>query len=139
MFKKILLPVDLTDRHGPVLEKAADLAGQGKGEVTLLHVIELIQGVSMEEERSFYKRLERDAKTHLERLGKYLADHQIAWRAEVRYGKRAQESVRFGMEMGADLIVLLARRVDPSIPGGGLWSVSYQIAILSQCPILLIK
>jgi hypothetical protein len=48
MFKKILLPIDLTDRHGRVLVVAAELATQSGGEVILLHVIETIAGLAME-------------------------------------------------------------------------------------------
>ena len=36
MFKKILLPVDLTDKHKPALDMAARLAEQNGGTVTLL-------------------------------------------------------------------------------------------------------
>src|SRR5262249_24308492 len=36
MFKKILLPLDLTDRHTAALRLAADLARQGDGDITLL-------------------------------------------------------------------------------------------------------
>jgi hypothetical protein len=61
VFKKILLPVDLTDKHLPALDVAADLAKQSGGEVLLLHVIEVISGLSMEEERDFYGRLEKRA------------------------------------------------------------------------------
>jgi nucleotide-binding universal stress UspA family protein len=69
MFKKILLPVDLTDKHGPALDLAADLAKQSGGGILLLHVIEVIAGLSMEEEKDFYGRLEKMARGHLKRLG----------------------------------------------------------------------
>ena len=59
MFRKILVPVDLSDRHGQALEIAARLAKASDGEVTLLHVIEMIPGLNLEEERDFYQRLEQ--------------------------------------------------------------------------------
>jgi nucleotide-binding universal stress UspA family protein len=93
VFKTILLPVDLTDRHGPALEVAAELATQGGG-VTLVHVIETIAGLSLEEERDFYERLTRAARDHLDRLGGRLAERKVRWQAEVRLGHRTAEVVR---------------------------------------------
>ena len=53
MFKKILLPLDLTDRHAAALQLAAELARQGGGEVTLLHVVEVIPAYDIAENTSF--------------------------------------------------------------------------------------
>ena len=78
MFTKIVLPLDLTDRHQPALAIAAEMARQSGGEVTLLHVIEVIAGLSIDEERDFYGRLERTTREHLNRQAKVLADRQIA-------------------------------------------------------------
>jgi nucleotide-binding universal stress UspA family protein len=139
MFKKILVPVDLTDKQQRPLEVAADLAARSGGEVTLLHVIELIPGLSMEEEKSFYDRLEHMARNHLERLVPQLAARKIAWHTEVLYGPRAHTVVRHAMEAGTDLIVLASHAIDLNNPAIGWGSVSYQISILSQCPVLLLK
>jgi nucleotide-binding universal stress UspA family protein len=139
MFKKILLPVDLSDRHRRALDVATDLAKQSGGEVTLLHVIEVIAGLSLEEERSFYQRLEKNARNHMARLADHLKHHQIAWRTEIVYGHRGPEVVRQATETGADLIVLTAPRLDPSEPGVGWGSLSYKIGFLAPCPVLLVK
>lgn len=139
MFKKILLPVDLTDRHEPVVHAAAELAAQSGGEVILLHVIETISGLPLEEERSFYGKLEQRGMTHLDRLGKPLGQRNIRWQAEIRLGNRAQECVRYATEVSADLIVLTAPRFDPQQPSAGWGSMSYRIGIMSQCPVLLVK
>jgi nucleotide-binding universal stress UspA family protein len=139
VFKTILLPVDLTDRHQRVIGVAAELAAQSGGEVTLLHVIETIAGASMEEEKGFYGRLERAARSHFDRLGKQLGESNVSWRAVVRYGNRARESVGYAAEAGADLIILTAPRLDPANPGEGWGSMSYKIGLLSQCPVLLVK
>jgi nucleotide-binding universal stress UspA family protein len=139
MFKKILVPVDLTEKQQRPLEVAAELAAQAKGEVTLLHVIELIPGLSMEEERPFYDRLERMARAHFEHLVPRLGALKIAWQTEVLYGPRAATVVRHAMDWGADLIVLASHRIDLNNPVAGWGTVSYQISILSQCPVLMIK
>jgi nucleotide-binding universal stress UspA family protein len=102
MFKNIVVPLDLTDRHQPVLDIAAELTRQSGGAVTLLHVIEVIPGLSMEEERSFYNRLERAARHHLERLVDQFAQRQIPCRQEILYGNRAGEIARYAAEADAD-------------------------------------
>jgi nucleotide-binding universal stress UspA family protein len=139
MFRNLLLPLDLTDRHGPALSLAAEYAARGGGAITLLHVIEVIPGLSMEEEREFYARLERTARGHLARLGKRLEERKVSWRAEVRYGHRAEESARYAAEAGADLVIVTAPRLDPDNPLRSWGSLSYKIGILSPCPVLLVK
>ena len=139
MFKKILLPVDLTDKHGPALDAAARLAELGGGEVTLLHVVEVIPGLSMEEEGAFYGRLERLARGHLQQLGKPLEERKAAWKVEVRFGKRAAETVRYAEEEAADLLIVTAPPVDPDNPIAGLQSMSYTIGMLSRRPVLVVK
>jgi nucleotide-binding universal stress UspA family protein len=139
MFHKLLLPVDLTDRHGQALAAATDLARPGGGEVTLLHVIEVIPGLTMEEEKPFYQRLEKAARKHLDGLGGRFAKAGVRWRPEIRFGARAAEVVRHAAETGADLIVLTSPRFDPERPAAGWGSLSHKIGLLSACPVLLVK
>lgn len=139
MFKKILLPVDLTDKHKPALDAAADLARQHGGEIVLLHVIETIPGLAMEEDRDFYGRLEKKARAHLGRLGEQLKQHLVAWQTEVLYGNRVPEIVRFAAARNIDLIVLTSPRLDPADPQAGWGSLSYKIGLLCPCPVLLVK
>jgi nucleotide-binding universal stress UspA family protein len=139
MFKNILLPLDVSDRHDHALDVAADLAGAAGGEITLLHVIEVISGLTMEEEKDFYRRLEKAARDKLARLGDRLKARKVAWRAEVLYGARGAEIVRFAREAGTDLIVLTARRFDPQDPGASWGSLGYKIGLLAACPVLLVK
>jgi nucleotide-binding universal stress UspA family protein len=42
MFTQIVVPVDLSDRHQAALDLAAWLVERNRGEVTLLHIIEVI-------------------------------------------------------------------------------------------------
>jgi nucleotide-binding universal stress UspA family protein len=139
MFKNILLPVDLTDRHQPALNTAAELARQGGGEITLLHIVEIIPGLSLDEERVFYNRLEKMARAHLERLGEELTRQQVPWRLEVRFGHRAPEVAHYARDRGCDLVVLTSPRPDEENPAAGWASLSYKIGLLSPCPVLLVK
>jgi nucleotide-binding universal stress UspA family protein len=139
MFKKILVPVDLSDRHQQALDIAARLAKERDGEVTLLHVIEIISGLWPEEERDFYERIEQLARDHLAKLGRFLEERQVLRREEIVYGNRAQEIVRYAMQADVDLIVLTSHRIDLQDPSAGWGTVSYKVGILSQCPVLLVK
>ena len=139
MFKKILLPLDLTDRHVPALQLAARLAKQGGGEVTLLHVIELIHGLTREEEPTFYGRLERKAAAHLERWAEALAAEQVSVQAEVVFGKRVREVVGYASRAEAEVIVLTSPRLAPERLVAGFGSLSFRISMLSGCPVLFAR
>jgi len=107
--------------------------------VTLLHVIEVIPGLSVEEERAFYDRLERRARGQLNHWGARLEGQLISWRQEVLFGHRAPECVRYAAAEGVDLIILTAPRFEPAAPTAGWGSLSYKVGLLSQCPVLLVK
>lgn len=138
MFKKILVPIDLSDRHAEALSIAVRLAASNAGEVILLHVVELLHGLPFEEEREFYKRLETKARTHLGRLLRSVEESRVSTRAEIVFGDRSQEIIRYCSKAGCDLVVLTSHRIDPDSPTG--WgTLSYKIGILAPCPILLVK
>jgi nucleotide-binding universal stress UspA family protein len=139
MFKRLLLPIDLTDKHAKVVATAAEMAKQSGGSVALLHVVELIPGLSRDEDRAFYDRLEKQARTHMDRIGQALTAQKVTWKAELRFGPRVQETVRFANEEQCDLIILTAPTFDPSHPTLGWGSLSYKISMLSSAPVLLVK
>jgi nucleotide-binding universal stress UspA family protein len=139
MFRKLLLPVDLTDRHQQALDIAARLADESAGEVTLLHVVETIPGIWPQEEREFYSRIEQVARDHLAKLGRVLEERHVPRHEEIIFGNRAHEIVRYAMETGVELIVLSSHRVDLQNPGAGWGTMSYKVGILSQCPVLIVK
>lgn len=138
MFQHILIPTDLTERTTHALALAAEMVVRPGGRLTLLHVIETIQGVSFEELDTFFRALEKKAKMRMNdfaaRLGQGFDVAQ-----EVVYGKRAEEIVSFATERGIDLIVLSSHRVDPAHPGRDWGTISYKVSILSSCPVLLVK
>jgi nucleotide-binding universal stress UspA family protein len=138
MFKKILLPLDVSDKHEQALNVAVELAGTS-GELTLLHVIEVIAGLTMEEEKDFYRRLEKAARNQLGKIGDRLKPRNIAWRAEVLYGNREAEIVRYARETGTSLILLTAPQFDPEKLAASLGSLSYKISLFAPCPVLLVK
>jgi nucleotide-binding universal stress UspA family protein len=139
MFRKLLLPLNLTDKHGQALDVAARMAKQNKGEIILIHVIEVIEGLSLDEERAFYSRIEKNAHASLQRAGEHLTEQGVPWSEEVLYGNRCAEVVRYAAGAGIDLIVLSSPRLDVNAPGPDWGSLSYKIGLLCQCPVLLVK
>jgi len=139
MFQRILLPVDLSDKHGRALEVASQLAGRDGGEVILLHVIEVIPGLEVEEEKHFYSRLEKLAAARLQKLGESLKQKHVRHRAETVLGHRAAETIRYARENSIDLIIVTSPPVDPQHPSTGWGSMSYRIGLAATCPVLLVK
>jgi nucleotide-binding universal stress UspA family protein len=139
MFKKILLPVDLSNRHGPALEIGQNLARQNRAEIILLHVIELIAGLSMGEEKDFYQKLEKVAEARLKKLEARVGLRKVPHSRRILFGHRGPTIIKYAKELGADLIVLTAPQVDLRNPSAGWGSLSYKVSILARCPVLLVK
>src|SRR5262245_24457666 len=139
MFKKILLPLDLTDKHKLAVDTAGELARLAGGEVILLHVIETIPGLPMEEEKAFFSRLERSAREHLTRMVADLRALQVSCRYEVIFGHRAADTVRYAAEHSIDLIVLTSPPFQTQHPASGLSSLGWKIGVVAACPVLLVK
>jgi nucleotide-binding universal stress UspA family protein len=139
MFKKILLPLDLTEKHQAALKMAAELAGQNHGEALLVHVVEVIPGLSGAEERGFYQRLEQVARVHLGRLAAALTRKKVPVHTEIIVGQRVPEIVRFAAAKGVDLILLTSPTFQPEHPGAGLGSMAWKIGLVASCPVLLVK
>lgn len=137
-YERILVPVDLTEKNREALRHAREWVPEG-GELVLLHVIEELQDIPFEELESFYRRLEERAVRKLARLAESLEGVDAEIRQEVVYGKRAREIVHFAEERSMDLIVLGSHPIDPDVPGEGWATLSYQVAILARCPVLLVK
>ena len=138
MFESIVVPVDLTGRNRSAVEMAGRLSASG-GSVCLLHVIETIPGMSVDEQSTFYSKLEKRASAHLGELGKRLDEKQVRWAAEVAYGPRAKTILDEAAKLDADLIVIQSHRVGDEARSEGWGTLSYQIGIFARCSVLLVK
>jgi len=142
MFRKILVPVDFTDKNQAALDSAVQIAASGAedgGEVTLLHVIETIEHIDFKEMSDFYRGLETRATAKLFALQETLEGKGVRVRNEILFGKRAETISRYSEEHAMDLIILSSHHVDRDHPALGLGSISYLIAIVARCPVLLVK
>ena len=138
MFERIVVPADLTERNRRAVEMAGRLSAP-EGTVCLLHVIETIPGMSVEEESIFFGKLEERASAYLGELGKMLDEKQIQWKAEIAYGPRAKTILDEAEKLHADLIVIRSHRVGDEKPSEGWGTLSYQVGIFARCPVLLVK
>ncbi|MEO2199268.1 MAG: universal stress protein [bacterium] len=139
MFNHILIPTDLTPRAERAVDIAVDLLKPTGGTVTLVHVIQTIQGVEFREMKSFYAELETRARRRLAALLARHTDATVAVRTEVAYGTPATEILRLSEERDIDLVVLASHPVNREEPGSSWGTLSYKVGVLVACPVLLVK
>lgn len=138
MFDHFIVPVDLSDRNTAAIRTACELARPGKGFVTVLHVVEMLD-LPYEEISAFYDRLEARAAARLDEISRPLAEADVEFEQLVLFGDPAEEIVDFAAQATKSLIVLQSHRVDPAQPTVGWATLSYKVAILAESPILLVK
>jgi nucleotide-binding universal stress UspA family protein len=134
-----LVPVDLSDRSLTAVDVACQLAAQFQAEVVLLHVIETIEHVEFDELKSFYDRLENSARKRLHEFSERITANKVRAGEVIVYGHRTKEIVDYAAANRVDLIIMSSHRIDPDRPGHEWASISYAAAILSPCPVLLVK
>jgi nucleotide-binding universal stress UspA family protein len=141
MFQRILVPVDLTEKSMNALDKAYEFAAQSGAEVLLLHVIERIEHVQFEFEelKPFYDRLEKSAREGLQECSERFLANNLPVEQAIVYGNRTREIVDFAIQNRSDLIIMASHRIDPDRPGHDWASISYAVAILAPCAVLLVK
>ncbi|HYN06766.1 MAG TPA: universal stress protein [Vicinamibacterales bacterium] len=139
MFRRILVPTDLTDRTVKALDVAGRIAESDEAHVTVLHVIETIAGAEFEEFSSFYQNLEELARKQLDEIVARAPSARGRVDVAIVYGRRAEEVLRFARSHDIDLIVLASHPVDPSRPYGGMGTMSYKLGILAPSAVLLVK
>jgi len=100
--------------------------------VTLLHVVEVIPGLPMEEEGTFYGRLERPARANSSNSARSLEDASFL-DVEVRSANRAAETVRYARNGGRPAHRDRAA-VDPAHPAAGVQSMSFTVGNVVAVP-----
>jgi nucleotide-binding universal stress UspA family protein len=136
MFRKIMVPIDLSDAKNSALRIAKKMAAQNNAHLTLLHVIEKIEYLPSAETKTFYSRLK---KTGAEKLHKIAENFRGKITTKIILGNRASSIVEYAVKNRIDLIVMNSHRIDLKEPNKGWGTISYKVAILSQCPVLLVK
>jgi universal stress protein A len=129
----------LTERATKALDLALKLSAPAGSRVILLHVIETVRGLELDEGDPFYQKLEQKAQRIMAAARERLPKTRAEVVQEIVYGDRAEEIVRFAAVHNIDLIVLASHRITPSVVGRDWGTISYKVGILAQCPVLLVK
>jgi nucleotide-binding universal stress UspA family protein len=141
LFRKILVPVELSDKDDRAVEAARALAEANLSadtEIVLLHVIETLD-LPFEELEDFYGKLESRAVQVMDGLAARLASDDADVVQRIAFGSRVAEIMAHAEETDADLIILVARQVDPENPGSAWSGIAFQSATLSTRSVLLLK
>ena len=104
MFRRVLVPVDFTKKNLRAVRIAARVASPRHAQVTLLHVIERVDGGEPAALSGFYKALEASARRKMKGLLSSL--ERVRVNAEIRYGNRVVEILRCVSEKKIDLVVM---------------------------------
>ena len=139
MFRRILVPIDLSENSLRAVDLAYEFATQFGAEVILLHVIETIEHVQFDELKPFYERLERSAQKGLLEFSERFVANKLPVDQALVYGHRTKEIIDYAMGNRIDLVIIASHRIEPDRPGHDWSSISYSVAILSPCPVLLVK
>ncbi|MCC6221370.1 MAG: universal stress protein [Deltaproteobacteria bacterium] len=142
MTKKILVPTNFSDEDTSAYEFATSIALQNGASIVLLHVIEAIRDTSFEELAPFYKELEEKA---LGKIDVIVAEFQrkgLSCESVLVYGKRVDAIVQHAENTNVDLLIMRSHKIaagEEENRLSDLLTISYKVAILSRCSILLIK
>ena len=138
LFKRIMVPVDLSDRNERSLQAALGLLRERGGSVTLFHVIQRVPGITSSELETFYQQLVESSKHKLQQAARKFAERGLDVRIEVRVGEPAAEIVGAVLRERVDLVVMESRKVRSGSRQQGWGTTSYKVGIFCQCPILLV-
>jgi universal stress protein A len=139
MFKHLLVPLDFTQSNESALSVALQLAQQNDSRVILLHVIETIDHVPEAELKSFYETLEQSARENLVGAAERFESEQVPVAREIVFGRRGPEIVRCAVQQDVELVVMSSHRIDAANGTAGWATLSYQVAAVCPCPVLLVK
>lgn len=136
MFQNILIPVDFTPKNRRAVAAALQ-AGGPRARITLLHVVEEIRLPTTRDLKEFYEELMTDARIRMKKLGRAIRRRPV--REEIFLGHRTEGILKTARARKIDLIVMSSHAVTPGRKGQDWGTISYKMAVLSPCPILLVK
>lgn len=140
MFRHILVPIDFTRKNARSVRVAMDLLAEGRTAITILHVVETIEGIPTSELDGFYRRLAKAAQRKMRPVARRIERAKSAAVHErIVIGNRVAEIVSYATAHHVDLILMGSHKVDPRHPGMEWGTISYRVGILAQCPVLLVK
>ena len=140
MFSRILVPLDFTPKNRAAIKAAVRIAGISKARTVLVHVIERIDdGDGGKGLKRFYAGLERNAAKNLAAVAREFASKRLPVEAVILFGDRVAEVLRLSAARRIDLLVMGSHRVPVRASTRDWGTISYKVAALARCPVLLVK
>ena len=133
---KILTPLDFSSRAQAGLHYAKGLARRFGSQLLLLHVIDLGYTPLITDE--MMDEMEREAKTHIERLAEQLRAEGFAAEGHLRIGQPYLEICEGARELGADLIVITTHG-HTGLRHVLLGSTAERVVRYAPCPVMVIR
>jgi len=139
MFKNILVPTDFTKKSAEALDIALRIGSKNGFEITLLHVIEILEDTDEEDFKIFYEKLEKRAQKKIEEMVNLFEKENSNINTVIVFGNRVREIVSYAHDKDMDLIVLSSHRLDNVDASRGWATISYKVGVLSPCPVMMVK
>ncbi len=136
MFKKILVPVDLShnDIGAQMINIAREIGGKN-AEITIMHVVQDVPAyAAVEISGEILQQTHNWAKTELDKLAK---ENKVTSKTDLRHGSPGGSIVEAAKEHKADLIVIGSHK--PGLADYFLGSTAGRVVRHAQCPVLVVR
>ncbi|MEW6697971.1 MAG: universal stress protein [Bacillota bacterium] len=140
MYKKILVPLDGSDRANKALSHAVELAGKLDAKITLMHVVPSLPPTVLNQlgqgQQAIIDELIKDGKNMLKQYALFI-DAPIDVDTFTVMGQAADEILEKARAGKYELIVIGSRGLG-EIKGYIMGSVSSRVSRYSSCPVLIV-
>lgn len=142
MYKKILVPVDGSDKSFKAAHHAAKIAEKMDGKITLFHVLPQPPSYYMRSVDNIHQIILHEAEKYasevMQATKKQLAGFRITIECQTVIGHAADEICRKAREENFDLIVIGSRGLG-ELAGYIMGSVSNRVVRHAPCPVLVVR
>lgn len=145
MYKKILVPLDGSDRSTKALSHTVELALKLGSQITLMHVVPSLPPYVNtavdrlgQAQQSIIDELMRNGKEMLQQYASSISDKGIDVKTFTVMGQPADEIIEKAIKENYDLIVIGSRGLG-EIKGYLMGSVSNRVSRHAVCPVLIIR
>lgn len=145
MYKKILVPLDGSDRSNKALFHTVELASKLGSKITLMHVVPSLPPYVNtavdrlgQAQQSIIEELMRNGKEMLQQYASSISDKGIEVESITVMGQPADEIIEKAKLEEYDLIVIGSRGLG-EIKGYLMGSVSNRVSRHAPCPVLIIR
>ena len=145
MFKRILVPVDFSDRSLEALDRAVDFGRDYAAALVVLHVVEPVYLPGSADafgggydSRLVYEELEHSARERLMQLAADLARRRVPARPLLRAGTPHQVIVDVARRLKADLI-MMSTHGRTGLSHLAMGSVAERVVRTATCPVMTLR